>query len=160
MNRETFITIAVILMVAFGPGAQADEECIFTSPDASSPLDVYDGAIYRDVGIFGYFLVLPPSSELMYAAESNEEDPYPCLLGAATVFMHPYLLYIDVNSPIRIDIVAAARRRTSWLPWPCSQRRVCLAFGGSTVAAVAPDINDLDVAYFAARYVFATIVLR
>lgn len=33
-----------------------------------------------------------------------------------------------------------------------------LAFGGSTVAAVGLDINDLDVAYFIARYVFFTTV--
>ena len=123
-----------------------------------SPKGVLDGAVYWDRGFFGYALWFPPISQLSYSAESIEEDPYPCLLAAAGVFMHPYGLIPAVNSPIQIDIISDALRSTSWLPWPCEVTGVCVSFAASVVAAIPPDLNDLDVAYYVARSVFVTIV--
>lgn len=159
MKRAVLLTLAAIFFAAHSAGAQADEECVFTNPDDQSPKSVLDGAIYWDTVFFGYALYWPPYSQLSYSAESIEEDPYPCLLGAATVFMHPYALIPDVNSPIQIDIISAARSHTYWLPWPCALTGVCVSFAASVVAAVPPDLNDLDVAYYYARYVFVTVVL-
>ncbi len=157
MKRATLIALTAILIGAYSAGAHADEECVYTDPEGSSPKDVLDGAVYWNfLGL--YRLYWPPFSELSYSAESIEEDPYPCLLAAAGIYLHPYALIPEVNSPIQIDIISAARRSTIWLPWPCEAIGVCVSFAASVVAAIPPDLNDLDVAYYFARYTFVTIV--
>ena len=156
MKKSVLLTLAAFLLVTYGSVTQADEECIFTSPEASSPLDVVDSATYISTQIWGYRLVLPPSSVLSYAAETNDEDEDDrthCILAALTVAMKPYGLYPDVESPFELDIVAYADWWTLTLPWPCEHIGLCIALGESTVAAVGLDVTDLDVAYFIARYV-------
>ena len=151
------LALAAILLAVHGNPTWADEECIFTSPPYSSPLDIPDGALYGDLGGF-YVLWWPPSSELSYSAETNEEESDPCLVGALAFSMLPYRLIIDNKSPIQLNIYAAAQRRTNWLPWPCPQTGYCVVFADSVVAAAPPDVNDFDVAYYITRYYFITIV--
>lgn len=159
MKRVAQLTFLAILITAHSVGAQADEECTFTDPGGSSPVEVYDSAVYQQVLASVYTLVWPPVSWLRYAAETNDEDPYPCLLGARTLAQYPYALPVDVISPIRLDIYGAAWSPAFSLPWPCPRLEVCLAFGGSTVGAVPPEPNDIDVAFYIARYVFVTVVI-
>ena len=110
MRKAVLITLAAFLLAGYGAAAKADEECIFTSPEGSSPLGVIDSAIYIPVW-WGYALVSPPASVLSYAAETNDEDEddrTPCLLAAATITIQPYWLRIRVQSAIELDIAATA----------------------------------------------------
>ena len=158
MKRAVLITMTAVLVVAHGEGAWADEECVFTSPSYSSPLEVPGLAIYQPV-LGSYWLVRPPlSPQLFYAADENEEDPSPCLLAAATVSIDPYRLLVNFITPFELSITPAARTIAHWLPWPCPQVGVCLGFAGSAVAAVPPDVDNLDVAYYFTEYYFLTIV--
>ena len=159
MKRTAQLAIVAILITAHSVGVQADEECIFTDPGGSSPVEVYDSAVYEQWLSSTYVLVWAPSSWLRYAAETNDEDPYPCLLGGTGLAQYPYALPVDVISPIRLDIYGAARSIAHSLPWPCPQQEICLAFGSSTVAAVPPEPNDIDVAFYIARYVFVTVLM-
>ena len=157
MKRSFLLTLGSILLLAYGAGTQADEECIFTSPEDPSPLEVLDGAIYYNSQSFGYVLVFPPSSELHYAAERNEEDPDECGLAWAWITLAPYYLDVDQNLIFDLDITAEADGQTDWLPWPCAYIGVCWAFGASAVAAYPLDIQDFDVAYYFTQYAFLTI---
>lgn len=126
MKKALLLPLAAFLLVAYSAVAQADEECIFTSPDASSPLDVLDSAVYVN-SVWGYTLWFPPASVLSYAAETNDEDEDDrtrCVLAAFTIYMKPYTLFPEYTGQtfFDIDITAYADWWTNWLPWPCPQR--------------------------------------
>ena len=161
MKKAVLPTLAAFLLVTYGTVTQADEECIFTSPEASSPMDVLDSAVYLNFGFLGYRLVQPPVSFFSYAAETNEEDEddrRACVLAAATISLKPFHLVPERQSAFEMDIRTYAEVDPQWLPWPCPETGWCLATGESTVAASRLDINDLDVAFFIARYLFVITV--
>lgn len=164
MRRAILVTVAAFSFAAYGIEAVAEGECEFILPGWSSPLNVYDGAVYAGRGTGFYSLIFPPTSGLVYAAVTTEDEiDTPCALSWVYGSQYPYVFWTyqyPVNPTFTLWIMTDAWQWTRYLPWPCEQVGSCISFGGSTVAAYNGDIDDPEVNFYVARYLFLTILWR